>query len=651
MNYSIVDIETDGLLDELTLIHCICAEKHHNGNVTRHVYTDYPSMINFLLNEEIIIGHSFIRFDVPAIEKVLNIQLFGKVRIIDSLPISWYLFPERNEHGLEFWGEEFGVPKPAVKDWSNQPLEVYVHRCNEDVTINSRFFDYALQKMKRIYSHEMTNMNVMDNFIRYLTFKMMCAKEQEDIRWKVDLVKCRAGLEELETEMQIKVARLKMIMPRSNVYKKVKKPVRLSRKNGELTVIGENWFYLLGKMNLPITHEEPVKVLHSTEDPNPNSPEQVKSWLYSLGWIPETFRFEKEDNGTVRKIPQINTKDNGICPSIKKLYPIEPGLSDLEGVGILSHRMGILKGFLEEADENGYVQAKIAGLTNTLRFKHKMPCVNLPTVQKPYGALIRGCLTCESHQLLCGSDMSSLEDSTKHHYMYFFDPEYVTEMRKPDFDAHIDIGLQGGMLTEDEANFYKWMDGKPVPIEKVNPKYLSLSEEERKSEFKRLSAPRKDAKVVNFSAVYGVGAPKMSLTTGWELGKSKEMLEIYWERNQAVKKVAKSCIVQYIDNEMWLYNPVSGFWYSLRYEKDRFSTLNQSTGVYCFDTWIKYNRQAGIKMCGQFHDEIAFPLLKEDKEKCRQILLDSIDKANKELKLNVTLSVSIAFGENYSDIH
>jgi hypothetical protein len=35
---------------------------------------------------------------------------------------------------------------------------------------------------------------------------------------------------------------------------------------------------------------------------------------------------------------------------------------------------------------------------------------------------------------------------------------------------------------------------------------------------------------------------------------------------------------------MWLYNPVSKFWYSAIY-KDIFSTLNQGTGVYCFDTW------------------------------------------------------------------
>lgn len=53
------------------------------------------------------------------------------------------------------------------------------------------------------------------------------------------------------------------------------------------------------------------------------------------------------------------------------------------------------------------------------------------------------------------------------------------------------------------------------------------------------------------------------------------------------------------------YNPVSGFYYSLRYLKDVFSTLNQSTGVYIFDQWLLRVLMSGLNVPFQYHDELA----------------------------------------------
>ena len=79
----------------------------------------------------------------------------------------------------------------------------------------------------------------------------------------------------------------------------------------------------------------------------------------------------------------------------------------------------------------------------------------------PYGDIIRGCLIAPSdNHILCGSDMSSLEDSTKQHYMYFFDPEYVKEMRVPGFDPHNNIAKLAGFISEDEEKFYQWYNSQ-----------------------------------------------------------------------------------------------------------------------------------------------------------------------------------------------
>jgi hypothetical protein len=68
--------------------------------------------------------------------------------------------------------------------------------------------------------------------------------------------------------------------------------------------------------------------------------------------------------------------------------------------------------------------------------------------------------------------------------------------------------------------------------------------------------------------------------------------------------------IRKINGEMWVQNPVSKFWHSLRYEKDVFSTLNQSTGAYCFDKWVAYYRHVEANIIGQFHDE-SINLVKE----------------------------------------
>ena len=186
---------------------------------------------------------------------------------------------------------------------------------------------------------------------------------------------------------------------------------------------------------------------------------------------------------------------------------------------------------------------------------------------------------CEEHQLLCGSDLSQLEDKTKRHYIYFLDPKYVEEMEKPDFDPHLDIAEQAKMLTHEQVIEHKTGIIKHTKV-------------------------RKDAKQVNFACTYGAGVPKIMLTSGLSRSVASLLHETFWKRNWAVKKIAEQFTVRTIGNQMWVFNPISKFWYSLRVEKDKFSTVNQSSGVYVFDNYLREIRSRGLKECGQFHDRI-----------------------------------------------
>ena len=297
----------------------------------------------------------------------------------------------------------------------------------------------------------------------------------------------------------------------------------------------------------------------------------------------------------------------------------------MEGLSILTHRISTLNGFLGNIDEDGYIQARVQGLTNTLRFKHQV-VVNLPGVDKPYGIDIRGCLIAPEGYELLGSDMCSLEDRTKQHYMWDYDSDYVKEMMTDDFDPHLDLCVAGGLLSIDSVRLHK----------------AGVSDHSRE---------RKLGKAANYSCVSGAGGPTVARAAGISEHEGTKLVKAYWKRNWSVKAIAEAQVVKVSGGMKWLYNPVSGFWYSLRHEKDRFSTLNQGTGVYCFDMWVKKVKSKGLPIIGQMHDEIIGLVKKGVRERATSVCKWAVGEINKELKLNRELDVDVQFGSSYAEIH
>ena len=546
--------------------------------------------------------------------------------------MSWVLNLNRSKHGLESFGEDFGIPKPQINDWQNLTEEEYAHRCTEDVKINWCLWQDLLKRFMFLYKSKLE----LDKFFRYLEFKMDCAAAAEKVGWKLDVELAEKCVADLTKQKADKEAELINVMPKRKVTTKKSRPKNCFRKDGTASAHGQRWFDLLQEHGLPLHFDKEVEVIKKWEDPNPNSTDQVKDWLYSLGWKPCTFKYVKEINeveGTIfitrseRAIPQVR-KEGELTESVKLLAEKNPEVQVLEGLTVMQHRLGIFQGFLD-CEQDGYVKAEVDGLTNTLRFKHKKPLVNLPGVDKPWGKEIRGCLIAPTGYVLCGADMTSLEDTTKRHYMQPYDPDYVHEMSQADFDPHLDLAKHAGAIEQSDIDAYN---------RGLKPELKDL---------------RKNFKVVNYSATYGVGAIKLSRTSGISETGAAALLDAYWRRNWSVRAFCDSSKrkVRKINGDMWVQNPVSNFWHLLRYKKDMFSTLNQSTGVYCFDKWVAYYRTRRPNIIGQFHDE-SINLVKEGEQNEHSDALNwAIEKLNQELKLNVDLGIDIQYGQRYSDVH
>ncbi len=634
MNLTICDIEADGFLDVITKIHCISVYyQNSDGKWCIKTTTNYDDMRRYFLKEnQIIVMHYGVCYDIPAVKKVLGVEMPSSSFVIDSCAVSFALYPDRTKknigHSLESWGETFNIPKKPIPDWENLPIEEYIERCEQDIRINLRLWEDEWTYLSEIYSKDYDKML---KYCKYLSFKMECLRDQEQIKVRIDLDKLEKHLEFFNQKRSEKVDELRKAMPK--IPRKVirVKPKNMTKKDGSLSIQGEKWMTLIKGCNLEDDYDGEIEEILSWEEPNPQSVDQLKAWLFSYGWVPETFEQRKNTKGEVKDVAQINIKEN-LCPSVAKLIEVEPAIEHLAGLGIIKHRLGVLKSF-EKNHQDGYVTAGASAFTNTLRLQHIAPIANLPKYTGDMdisdGYYIRGLLIAPEGYEICGSDMSSLEDRVKQLFLFPYDEQYVRDMMVEGFDPHLDLAVSGGALTKEQAEAHK-------------------KGEENHKEI------RHKYKTGNYTCQFGAGAPRISKTLGIPLAEAKKVHSAYWSRNKGIKLASADSKVITVREQMWLLNPINGFYYSLRNEKDIFSVLCQGGGVFIFDMWIYNMRQQNILPALSYHDEIMSYVkkgLKGERERITAVLKDSVKLVNKQLNLVREMDVEVQFGDDYSQCH
>lgn len=633
------DIETTGLLAQMKKqdaprLHNIGYIDMQTKEETVIEWTDRKSIQAFLDTGPTLVMHNGATFDFEAL-RFLGYDV-SKCTLIDTLFISWYLEPRRPKHGLEGYGEDFGVPKPVIEDWENQTQEEYNHRVIEDCKIQARLWEKQYNELLQIYR---TPAEVR-RFVEYLMTKARQQVIQQRTRWKLNIGKAEAFKAKLEPMIAEKLQALEASMPKIPEYTVQTRPAKCHKLNGQLTALGAKWKAVCDANGLDWKDPDlAIKRLKGYKEPNANSHVQLKDWLFSLGWVPQTFKFDRnKETGETRQIPQITTKDENdnpeICQSLHDLAEQHPGkgIEHLIGLGVYKHRLSVVNGFLRDVDDDGCLTAECGGLTNTLRLKHRQ-LVNLPSLRVFGGEELRGMLEAESDDYeQLGSDLCSLEDRCKHHFQWQYDPEYVKKQLAPDYDAHLAIGVIGGFITEEQSQRHK--DG----IEKCKQRPMF--------------------KTTNYACQYGAGVATVARSAKCDQATGARLHKAYWDLNWSIKEISANTTVKEVMGKMWQQNPVNGFWYSLRSDKDRFSTLCQGTGAYVFDIWCNNiiaicNERWGMdpKLSGQFHDELILQVRKGNQDLWRDLLNEAMTRTNKELKLNRDCACDVQFGATYAEIH
>lgn len=669
----VADIETKGFLDKLNSFedfHVLgigWKDKEGNWQIkTTNKFEDVQKV--FGNKDNVIVMHNGIRYDKPALEK-MGVEV--NATIIDSLPLAWNLHPERGrqgkKYGLEYYGEDYGIPKPKIEDWENLSYEEYCNRVTEDVKINIMLWENLYQKGLLVYE------GMQHNFIRLinlLNFIMTCAHKQEMEGLYVDIKKTKETLEYFEKLKEDKVSKIKEAMPKVPIFSIRTKPNNMYKKDGSLSVAGARWKVLTEGCGLDIEYEGSIKEIIKYEEPNPNSVDQKKKWLYSLGWEPKTLKHNRDKiTGEVKVVEQIMTEDKMLCPSVLKLAEKEPAIEHFDGLTVLTHRIGILKSFLSNVDESGMIIQGLQQLAVSMRWQHSI-IVNMPRYtgrgDLRDGKWIRECLIAPPGKKIIQADLSGIESRTSDHYIFNINRDRVVKTQKPFFDPHTEISVFASLMTPSEETFYIFKSAlesdSTLDLETFSDIYksddevrrlLSLPEEEQKKLIKHLKTVRSKGKTCNYASLYNVGAKTLARNLEIPEKEAKDLIDAYWKIHFAVKVFTESLQTKKVEDEMWVFNPISNFFYYVRNSKDLFSIVNQSSAVYCFNMWVYFITKRGIFPVTQTHDDCV--LLSNNDEvsinKTRQVFHDAMDDLNNYLKLNVKLDCESQIGDNLAETH
>lgn len=166
------DLESDGLLDELTRIHCLVTFNTVTEELKRYwndgIFNNIEEGIHEIAKAEAIGGHNIINFDIPAIQKlypwfkvkkrkgvfdtlVASRLIWTNLKDLDLPLLKKKLLPSKlyGTHRLEAWGYRLGVLKGEFgkqeNAWAVFTPEMLDY-CEQDVHVTRKLYEKILSK-------------------------------------------------------------------------------------------------------------------------------------------------------------------------------------------------------------------------------------------------------------------------------------------------------------------------------------------------------------------------------------------------------------------------------------------------------------------------------------------------------------------------
>ena len=151
----VFDIETDGLLPDVTKAHCIVLKDIDTNEIIK---PKLKKAMQLLSEADEIIGHNIIKYDIPALQKLYG--FYTEAKIFDTIVAARLMYPDIKDrdfrkkdfpknmigrHSLEAWGHRIGNYKShIVTDWKEFTQEMLDY-CVQDVEVTATLYNILTQ--------------------------------------------------------------------------------------------------------------------------------------------------------------------------------------------------------------------------------------------------------------------------------------------------------------------------------------------------------------------------------------------------------------------------------------------------------------------------------------------------------------------------
>jgi DNA polymerase-1 len=427
----IFDLETDGLLDTVSKIHCLVIKDTDTDEVFTY-RSGFPyeleEGIDHLLSGSLVVGHNVIKYDIPVIEKLYKVSfdhakvfdtlvatrvIWAAIRETDSLRIQKGVLPGKlfGSHSLAAWGYRMKNYKGDYDGGWEKFTQEMLDYCVQDVQVTADLYSRILKK----------NYSAQCLELEHKLAWLMAKQERNGFHFDTtSAAKLYAKLvsrrSEIEAELIATFGEWQVRLPDFI-------PARDNKTKG----------YIKG---VPVPRYKTVMF-------NPSSRDHIADRLQKLyGWKPQELT-----EGGKPKIDEVVLSKLSYepCAALSEYLMVQKRISQLaEG---------------DQAWMKCEKQGKIHGSINTNgavtgRATHSYPNISqVPSSGSPYGHDCRGLFTVPNGWTLVGADASGLELRCLAHFMAEWDGGKYADILLSG-DIHTENQKAAGLETRNQAKTF-----------------------------------------------------------------------------------------------------------------------------------------------------------------------------------------------------
>jgi len=613
------DIECNGL--DPSIVWCLVAIDVDTGN--EYYFSDYDSNldslysgINLLSKADSIIGHNIIGFDNVVLKKLYNWQPKPEQKLYDT----WTMSQTNNyfrghKHGLAAWGKKLDDNKITFDDWDHYS-ERMLEYCIQDVKLNVKVWKILMKEVSQITAKA-------SQYPKYLRAEHDAAEFEAATRvsgWRfnydgaIDLVKSlQSAMESIELRVEPELGYHKELIDKTPKTAKYK-------KNGEYNattcrILSEYFDRTINpsdalSSNPPIRPNQEFQRIREVKTRLGNL-EQVKEYLYGLGWEPDDWNVKRLPSGDFQRTgPKLTSS------SLEKLGGIGRSIDNWT---TLRSRLSITQGWIRDSKVDDAGVRRIHGRawnigTPTFRWRHEV-IANLPGAGEEWGRRMRALFLPEEGHVVVGADSAGNQFRCLAHFIG--NKEFTDEVLNGDVHQK-NADILGCSRAAAKRWIYAYLFG--AGASKLGL-YLTG---------KMDSTVGQGSKDAYAAAIPGLGDLKRSLEDQW----------------QRTKRATGSGFIRGLGGQRI-------------YVKENYQTLNyllQSAEAATMKIAIGYiNKriiQEGIECEPRlmYHDEFQYSCKESDAKRLGEILVEGLTEAPKILGVTI-MSGDYEIGNNLAETH